>query len=302
MTAHLRPDPLTMEPATFLDHKKVDWKHVRRMHYWMYQRFRYVYPGPVTDMRQRLIVVPPQQRGDQYLVGHRLNVTSPTVRLYTSIDGFGNRIHNGHIPRVEQQVDFEVWTRIERGTHPEAVLRLTAAEAARYLAPTHLTHAAPQIENIARDLAAHAHSPRDLAERISEWTANQMRYSHGVTGVRTTAAEALAHGAGLCQDYSHIMIAVCRAAGLPARYVSGHLLGEGGSHAWVEVLLPDGHGGRNPEAYDPTNRCRAGYNYITIAVGRDYSDVAPTTGSYTAPYQGYLVSSKRAGLIAVDYK
>ena len=66
-----------------------------------------------------------------------------------------------------------------------------------------------------------------------------MRYAHGVTGVKTTAAEAFALRQGVCQDYAHVMLALCRACGLPARYVSGHLLGEGGTHAWVEVLLPD---------------------------------------------------------------
>ena len=65
-----------------------------------------------------------------------------------------------------------------------------------------------------------------------------MAYTHGVTGVRTTAAEAFALRRGVCQDYAHIMLALCRLCDLPARYVSGHLLGEGGTHAWVDVLLP----------------------------------------------------------------
>ena len=64
-------------------------------------------------------------------------------------------------------------------------------------------------------------------------------YAHGVTSVATTAAEALAGGQGVCQDSAHVMIALCRAIGLPARYVSGHLLGEGGTHAWVEVIVAD---------------------------------------------------------------
>ena len=60
-----------------------------------------------------------------------------------------------------------------------------------------------------------------------------------MTSIATTAAEALAGGRGVCQDTAHVMIALCRAAGLPARYVSGHLLGEGGTHAWVEVIVAD---------------------------------------------------------------
>ena len=77
-----------------------------------------------------------------------------------------------------------------------------------------------------------------LAQRISDWVYQTIRYVHGVTDIHTTAAEALALGRGVCQDYAHIMLVLCRLCGLPARYVSGHLLGEGGTHAWIEVLIP----------------------------------------------------------------
>ena len=127
-----------------------------------------------------------------------------------------------------------------------------------------------------------------------------MRYKSGVTTVRTTAAEALALGQGLCQDYAHLMLAVCRTAGLPARYVSGHLLGEGGSHAWVEVFLPT-ETGLSAVAFDPTNKRQPHLGYVTVAVGRDYQDVSPTSGSFTAPYGGQLTCSKRAGLTLVEY-
>ena len=128
-----------------------------------------------------------------------------------------------------------------------------------------------------------------------------MRYGHGATHVGTTAAQALATGQGLCQDYAHLMLALCRAAGLRARYVSGHMLAEGGSHAWVEVLLPlkDGF---EIIAYDPTNNRRPGLRYVTVAVGRDYRDVAPTSGSYSGSYVGRLTITKRAGLTAVEYE
>jgi transglutaminase-like putative cysteine protease len=96
------------------------------------------------------------------------------------------------------------------------------------------------------------------------------------------------------------MIAICRTAGLPARYVSGHLLGEGGSHAWVEVFLPV-EGGLGTFAFDPTNKRQPHLGYVTVAVGRDYQDVSPTSGSFTAPYGGQLSCSKRAGLTLVEY-
>jgi transglutaminase-like putative cysteine protease len=129
-----------------------------------------------------------------------------------------------------------------------------------------------------------------------------MTYRYGVTGVRTTAAEALALGAGVCQDYAHVMLALCRVCGLPARYVSGHLLGQGGTHAWVEVVLPamDGTGEAVASAFDPTHASRGGLGYVTIAVGADYGDVAPTSGSYTSSSQGRLTTSKRVTLTGLE--
>ena len=72
-----------------------------------------------------------------------------------------------------------------------------------------------------------------------------MTYAYDVTTIRTTAAEAFAKRSGVCQDYAHVLLALTRGLGLPSRYVSGQLLGTGGSHAWVEVLVPDGDRARS---------------------------------------------------------
>ena len=111
-------------------------------------------------------------------------------------------------------------------------------------------------------------------------------------------------GQGVCQDYAHLMIVLCRLCGLPARYVSGHMLGEGGTHAWVEVLLPMAE---RPELaivepFDPTNRRRTGFDYLTIAAGRDYYDVAPTSGIFRAAYRGQLTTQKRVSLTLLEYE
>jgi transglutaminase-like putative cysteine protease len=98
------------------------------------------------------------------------------------------------------------------------------------------------------------------------------------------------------------MLAVCRACGLPSRYVSGHLLGQGGTHAWVEVVLPtrDGTGDAIAHAFDPTHASRGGLGYVTVAVGADYSDVAPTSGTYLSGSSGTLTASKRVTLTDVE--
>jgi len=142
-----------------------------------------------------------------------------------------------------------------------------------------------------------------LAERVHEWAAQAITYQIGVTGVQTPAAMALHLGKGVCQDYAHMMLTVLRLVGIPARYVSGHLLGEGAPHAWVEALVEDANDLGVPEviAFDPTHHRRAGLNYITVAVGRDYADVAPTSGTFIGPASGRLSASKQAEIVEVVY-
>ena len=99
------------------------------------------------------------------------------------------------------------------------------------------------------------------------------QYEAGVTGVTTSAAEAWTLGKGVCQDYAHIFIALCHLAGIPARYVTGMMCGEGATHAWVEILS-----GNYWYAMDPTNDCIAADAYIKIAHGRDATDCMVNKG------------------------
>ena len=123
-----------------------------------------------------------------------------------------------------------------------------------------------------------------------------MTYEFGPTSVRTTAAQAWSLGRGVCQDMAHVMIAMCRSQGIAARYVSGHLLGEGASHAWVEARDP--RTGRTV-AYDPTHARSTDLRYVTVAVGRDYRDVAPTAGSYLGGPPGTMSVRKRVAITSV---
>jgi transglutaminase-like putative cysteine protease len=288
------------DDVPFIDHTKLTWGDVRQTTYVISKQFHYAYPGPIRQLRQRLMVVPPDQYGDQQLQTFGVRVIGAEAATSTTLDRFGNRTLSFHIDEVSTEVAFEVTLRVERMGYPRVLPRLDAQQAAVFLAETPLTVGDPRIITTAQELAAEHPEPTALAEAINTWVSETMRYGWGVTSVETTASQALALGRGLCQDYAHIMLALCRAAKLPARYVSGHLLGEGGSHAWVEVLVPDG------DAFvalplDPTNHRRANLSYITIAVGRDYRDVAPTSGSFIAPYPGQLTASKRAGVTRVEY-
>ena len=102
------------------------------------------------------------------------------------------------------------------------------------------------------------------------------RYEPGVTGVFTTAEEAFALAQGVCQDYAHILLALCRASRVPCRYVVGMMIGEGASHAWVEVF-EDGFW----LSLDPTHKRRTDDTYIAISRGRDAQDCSINQGVFT---------------------
>jgi transglutaminase-like putative cysteine protease len=283
-----------------LDHRSVEWERVRQSRYWLYQRFHYRYPGRIQELRQRLMVAPVARYGDQRLCAFHLHVSAAEAVTKAGRDRFGNSVYDVYVPQADAEVSFEMRLIVERNLAITAWPQLSAAQAQLYRNPTPLTTADVHIRSAALELAAATGGGESLAEAINSWVYEAMSYGSGSTTVETTGAEALAIGRGLCQDYAHIMLAMCRSAKLPARYVSGHMLGEGGSHAWVEVLLPDGERYR-AVAFDPTNHRRITPSYITVATGRDYRDVAPTSGSYIAPYAGQLEAHKRAGLTACEY-
>ncbi len=290
-----------------LDVRGINWEHVQRTAYLIHQHFRYDYPGPVHDLKQRLLIVPPDTYGDQKCIVHHLDISADVAETNIEVDEFANQVINLHILSVERSIDFEAWIVVERvadqGPHflPGAVLA-----DARYLEPSTLTKADDILRQIAATLSTAdegRQQPATLARRINDWVYSTLSYENGMTGIHTTAAQALALKRGVCQDYAHVMLTLCRLCRLPARYISGHLLGEGGTHAWVEVLLPapDRPGQAIALALDPTHGCETDLHYITVAIGRDYYDVAPTSGTYRAPYSGQLTARKRVGPISLEY-
>lgn len=130
----------------------------------------------------------------------------------------------------------------------------------------------------------------DLMTRIH----STMVYESDSTEVHTLPLEALRQSKGVCQDFAHIMVACCRAMGLPARYVSGYMLtqpppgqprliGCDASHAWASVYCPDAADGQSGNRgrwldFDPTNNRTPGEDYVTLATGRDFLDVSPLRG------------------------
>ena len=248
-------------------------------------------------------MIPPERFGDQRRLRHRVSAGVDGVRFENRQDRFGNVIVEAFASRVSSAIEFLAEVSVERSSDQPNRLPAGWQSDSYLLEPTPLTAADARIERAAADLAESAEWGLPLADKINDWVYQSMTYKGGLTGVRTTAAEALAQGFGVCQDYAHIMLAVCRSAELPSRYVSGHLVGQGGTHAWVEVVLPveDGSGDAIAWTFDPTHASRGGMEYVSIAVGADYSDVAPTSGTYISRVAGRLVTHKRVTLTDVEY-
>jgi transglutaminase-like putative cysteine protease len=152
-------------------------------------------------------------------------------------------------------------------------------EFAELLAPTSYV---PVMAEAGSEIAA-AGSPLDACHSACEWVRGRLRYEQGATTVSSSAADALAEGRGVCQDFAHLALALLRSAGIPARYVSGYLYpnedggaGEvqGQSHAWIEAWVGDW------APFDPTSGTTPGERHVVVARGRDYADVAPLKGIY----------------------
>lgn len=279
-----------------VDHKGLDLDGARRVTYRLSQTFRYSYDAPATELRHRLVVVPPTVHGNLRRRMHRVTASDPAARLSRHRDEHGNVVVGIRVAEVRHSIQFDIAAVLERvGAHVDAPAPAAALGHARYLRHTRLTAADERIHDLAAELRAQSPDDREFALRAAEAVRAAIGYSYGVTGVRTTAAEALAGGLGVCQDHAHVLLAVCRAVGMPARYVSGHLLGIGGTHAWVEVLIADGAQGL---AYgvDPCNGVRTGPRHLAVATGRDYRDVAPTSGYYSGEANGTLSASRTVGV------
>lgn len=278
-----------------------DWSRVTRAVYRVRQHYRYSYSAPVWDLKQRLIMVPPDVFRDQRVLNWDLDVrgTEGDHQVTWERDRFGNRIAKVVANRVPRGIDFEAIFRVERIRNDSTT---QAKPEADYLSHTALTAPDARIESVARGIADDTRDRRERAEAAHHWAARAISYEFGVTGYQTPAAMALHLGRGVCQDFAHILISLLRHLGVAARYVSGHLVGEGAPHAWVEALLPSHASPDQVEviAYDPTHGRRVRMDYLTVAVGRDFSDVSSTSGVFSGPAQGKLSATKRAEIVELD--
>jgi transglutaminase-like putative cysteine protease len=235
--------------------------------------------GPFSDSTQRW---------DRFHLG-----VTPSGSVRQFVDGFGNRTHLVTVGKPHRTL--EVVTRSELSTTlenpiappPKPPRPLLPSDEIDFLSPSPLVPTLPDFgELLAEGGLARDPTSFEGVRALSRLVHDRFTYERNVTTVGTTVGEVMRLRTGVCQDFAHVLIGLCRAAGVPARYVSGYTVSEPtsgdeprreqASHAWVEAYTPT-HGWRG---FDATNDVVVGDAHVKVAVGRDYADVSPTRGSF----------------------
>jgi transglutaminase-like putative cysteine protease len=220
----------------------------------------------------------------------------PTSRLSHYLDFYFNYVHLFEITEAHTELNVEATSVVTTGDAVALAAGATPAPLTRigdcgrlercydFLQSSTYVEAGADLWRLALDATDGQTDAWQAAQAIMRYIHREFRYQPATTHVHTHMREVLKVHQGVCQDFAHVMLGLCRALKIPARYVSGYLYngpaeqlkGAQASHAWVEVYVPD-HGWCG---LDPTNNRQADGHYVKVAVGRDYADVSPLKGTY----------------------
>lgn len=234
--------------------------------------YRYLEPANYGIQTLKLT---PRRDAPQRTVAWRLRTPGRRVE---QLDAFGNLTHLVTLEGDHDEVRITAEGAIETDENFRGLLAHEGAlSPLAFKASTPLTRPSAAIESLARSVFGEAPADAARVASLLDAVANSVRYRPGTTEVSDTAADVVARGEGVCQDQAHVAIATCRAAGIPARYVSGYILDDGASgaasHAWIDVWI-----GQQWLSCDVTHTEVAGARLGRLAVGRDYRDAAPVRG------------------------
>ncbi|HUO99806.1 MAG TPA: transglutaminase family protein [Rhizomicrobium sp.] len=258
-------------------------------------RFRYSAEVRESVMELRM---QPRSEGPQVLRAFQIN-TIPRAQLYAYTDHFGNAVYHFNVLKSHAELRIEAVAAVEFARHPPLPDTLDMLEWDRYNAfnlsdehfdliePSKFSAVSPALAAFMeeRRIVKPAADPLGALKALNTTIHDAFDYEVGITEVHSPIEHALQQRRGVCQDFSHIMIAVARSWGIPARYVSGYLYhrpqtkdrsGSDATHAWMEAWLPS----LGWVGFDPTNNVLADERHIRAAVGRDYADVPPTRGTF----------------------
>jgi transglutaminase-like putative cysteine protease len=241
----------------------------------------YVYQSDARHILQVLRLTP-RSHDAQHVVSWQVE-TDADVRLKTGEDVFGNLTHILSTDRPVGGLTITVRGEVRTSDMAGAVARGTERlPPGVYLRETPLTRPDEALRALGLRVAKEAGpDPLTRMHALMQVLNEELAFDTTATFVTGTAAEALEKGRGVCQDLSHIFVAVARSMGYPARYVSGHLVRDASEvaqeagHAWAEVLVPE----FGWIAFDPVNGLCPTDAYIRVAIGLDYLDAAPIRGA-----------------------
>ena len=257
---------------------------------------RFEYEQPVSESLME-VRIHPRTDANQRCFSFSLSV-SPRCRMFSYRDHLGNNVHHFDIPGQHRELVIIGRTLVQLQDLSDIPLALDASawqdldeivyngDYREMLLPSKFGRPTPGLMKLAAELeAVRRDDPLTLLHELNTRLHDAMAYVPRSTRVDSPIDEALEKREGVCQDFSHIMIALVRNLGIPCRYVSGYLhhrptdqvrSTESATHAWVDAFLP--HLGW--VGFDPTNNLLAHESHIRTALGRDYADVPPTRGVY----------------------
>ncbi len=251
----------------------------------------YAYQSPVTASYNEARLTP---RSDtrQNVILNRVE-TIPATRSHRYIDYWGTAVtaFDLHAPHTDLTVTSSSVVETERPEPPatQASWSDLQSEAVidrfdELLRPTAHTPESKRVGSVAKRIAKTC-DPAEAVVAAAKWVRAELDYLPGTTGVHTSGLDALTEGKGVCQDFVHLSLIVLRSIGIPGRYVSGYLhpkrnavVGDtvdGRSHAWIQAWTGSWWN------YDPTNDTGITEQYVSVGVGRDYTDVSPLKGIYS---------------------
>lgn len=260
-----------------------------RVRCWRIQhRTSFFYAVPARESFNEVRLAPVT---NQYQTLRSFSLTvSPDVPLHHYVDFCFNTVHHFDITLAHQSLRVESCAVV--ATHPPAPLPeetnsppldqlrfcIPEANCYDYLSASRFIDVEPATWRLAVDATVGIYDSWPAALAMMRFVHRWLIYVPASTHVHTPVRDLLSNRRGVCQDYAHLMIGLCRSLKIPARYVSGYLADEQAraTHAWVEVYLP----GLGWIPLDPTHNRQIDDTYVKIAAGRDYADVPPLTGSY----------------------
>ncbi|MFZ4765878.1 MAG: transglutaminase family protein [Roseimicrobium sp.] len=262
----------------------------------VFHRTRYVYRYAVTDSHNEVRLRPATE--DPERLSFFLLKVFPPRRLRHFRDDYFNYVQWFDVPEPHTELIIEATSHLST-TSPYAeglpgnisFESLSLAQQDEMLRPflnsSRYVTLDSEVWRLALDAKEECDDVFAVAQSVMRFVHANWTYAPNITHAQTHVSEVLVDRRGVCQDFAHVMLGMCRSLGIPARYVSGYLFngatdrmrGAQASHAWCEVWLPE----RGWFGLDPTNSTLADERYIKIATGRDYQDAAPIRGSFSGP-------------------